>query len=188
MRLVLAALLASVCACDDSGPSQSDLDALQAELNAIKARLVALEAQRETITKAEELFGIVSVTAEGDVVFDGANVYVQNGSGQTETVANGKGNLILGYDDIINGHELTLLFNQNGDTIVDVGVAGLDDIIEEPRLDVNITYKYMITDDLALKAKVKNLLDSAVKFTQGGKTFRSYEKGVELKVGIDWKF
>lgn len=111
-----------------------------------------------------------------------------SGSRDLQGVPDYTANLILGYDDIINGHELTLLFNQNGDTIVDVGVAGLDDIIEEPRLDVNITYKYMITDDLALKAKVKNLLDSAVKFTQGGKTFRSYEKGVELKVGIDWKF
>lgn len=97
-------------------------------------------------------------------------------------------NLILGYDDILNGHEITLLFNQNGETIVDVGLADLDDIKEQPRLDVNINYKYYITDDLTFDAKVKNLLNSEVKYTQGGDTFVSYEKGVEFKAGIDWKF
>lgn len=97
-------------------------------------------------------------------------------------------NLILGYDDIGNGHELTLLFNQNGEAIVDVGVAGLPDIVEEPRLDMNINYKYYITPDLAFRARVKNALNSQYEFTQGGNTFQSYKRGTEFQAGIDWRF
>ncbi|WP_339669935.1 TonB-dependent receptor [Dasania marina] len=97
-------------------------------------------------------------------------------------------NAVLGYDDIENGHEITLLANQNGETIVDVGVSALPDIIEQPRFDLNINYKYQINDELSFNAKIKNLLNSEVEFTQGGNVFKRYEKGLQLKAGIDWNF
>lgn len=97
-------------------------------------------------------------------------------------------NLILGYDDIENGHELTLLFNQSGETISDVGVSGQPNVLEEPRLDVNLNYKYNLSESLTLKAKVKNLLNSDVERTQGGNIYRQYEKGMEFQAGIDWTF
>ncbi|MEH6559386.1 MAG: TonB-dependent receptor [Oceanicoccus sp.] len=97
-------------------------------------------------------------------------------------------NLILGYDDISSGHELTLLLNQNGETVVDKGVSGQPDIVEEPRLSMNLNYKYAISDAFTFKAKVENILNQEVEFTQGGNVFQSYERGMKFKAGIDWIF
>ena len=97
-------------------------------------------------------------------------------------------NFIVGFDDIVNGHELTLLFNQNGELIRDVGLAGLPNIIEEPRMDLNVNYKYYIGEDLTVNAKLKNILDSDYEFTQGGHVFQSYKKGMEMQLGLDWNF
>ncbi|MGK0442953.1 MAG: TonB-dependent receptor, partial [Pseudohongiellaceae bacterium] len=97
-------------------------------------------------------------------------------------------NLVVGYDDIDSGHELTLLINQNGESIVDVGISGQPDIVEEPRFDVNLNYKYQINDDMAIKAKIKNLLNSDVEFTQGDNVFQRYEKGIQFQAGFDWNF
>ena len=97
-------------------------------------------------------------------------------------------NLILGYDDISNGHEFTLLLNQNGETVVDKGVSGQPDIIEQPRLSMNLNYQYALSDTFTFKAKLENILDQEVEYTQGGNTFQSYEKGAKFKAGIDWTF
>ena len=97
-------------------------------------------------------------------------------------------NLVLGYDDLLRDQELTILLNQNGKTIKDVGISGKPNVIEEPRLELKVNYRYNITDDFLLKASVDNLLNEAVEFTQGGEIFQRYKKGVEFKLGMDWRF
>lgn len=97
-------------------------------------------------------------------------------------------NFIVGYDDFDNNQELTFLVNQNGESIKDVGVSGLPDVIEDPRLDVKLNYKYSFTDDLTLKIKLSNLLDDEVVFSQGGEVFQGYKKGREFQAGVDWSF
>jgi TonB-dependent receptor len=97
-------------------------------------------------------------------------------------------NLILGYDDISRGQELTLLFNQSGDTIVDVGVSGQPDIIEEPRLSVDLNYRYYISEALTIRVKVEDLLDTEIEFTQGGRIFQKYNTGQKFQAGVDWNF
>ncbi len=119
-----------------------------------------------------------------------SDVTLNDGSGSRELQGQPEYtfNLIFGYDDIKRGQELTLLLNQNGETIVDVGINGLPDIIEEPRLDINLKYKYEISDGLIVKASVENLLDEEVESTQGGRVFQSYKEGVKFKLGLDWNF
>lgn len=99
-------------------------------------------------------------------------------------------NLVVGYDDFAGGvrHEVTALFNQSGETLVDVGLTGLPGVIEQPRLALNLNYKAFLTDSLVLRAKVGNLLDEAVEFTQGGQVLQEYKRGVTLQAGIDWSF
>ena len=97
-------------------------------------------------------------------------------------------NLILGYDDIENNQELTILFNQNGESIEDVGVSTKPDVIEEPRLDIKINYKYYWDEDIVFKANVSNLLDSEIEFTQGGNILESHKEGVEFQAGVEWNF
>lgn len=104
--------------------------------------------------------------------------------GQPEYTAN----LIVGYDNIESGHQFTLLLNQNGKSIADVGVSGQPDVFLEPRLDLNLVYRYNISDALVLKAKLQNLLDEAYEYTQGGNIFQSYDRGIGIQVSFDWDF
>ena len=104
--------------------------------------------------------------------------------GQPEYTAN----LILGYDDIGAGHQLTVLLNQNGKSIADVGVSGQPDVFLEPRLDLNVVYRFNISDALTLKAKLENLLDDEVEYTQGGQIFQVYNRGPSVQIGLDWQF
>jgi len=97
-------------------------------------------------------------------------------------------NLILGYDDIERNQELTLLLNQLGDTIVDVGVSGQPDIILEPRLDVTLNYRWYFADDWQFFFKGENLTDEDVEFTQGGNIYQSYRTGREWTFGLNWNF
>jgi outer membrane receptor protein involved in Fe transport len=97
-------------------------------------------------------------------------------------------NLVLGYDDIARGHQVTVLLNQNGESIKDVGIQGNPDVIEEPRLDLNIVYRYDLNEEFSFRAKLSNLLDDDVEFTQGGQTFLGYKRGVEFQLGLDWNF
>lgn len=104
--------------------------------------------------------------------------------GQPEYTAN----LILGYDNISAGHQLTVLLNQNGQSIADVGVSGQPDVFLEPRLDLNIVYRFDISNTLTLKAKLENLLDDEVEYSQGGQVFQIYNRGPTIQVGLDWQF
>ena len=104
--------------------------------------------------------------------------------GQPEYTAN----LILGYDSLSAGHQLTVLLNQNGKSIADVGVSGQPDVFMEPRLDLNVVYRFDFSDELSLKAKLDNLLDDEVKYTQGGQIFQMYNRGPTLQFGLDWQF
>ncbi len=104
--------------------------------------------------------------------------------GQPEYVVN----LIFGYDDIDNGQELTILLNQNGDTIADVGVNGQADVILEPRLDLIVNYRWYFADAWQLVVKGENLLDEPVEFTQAGNIFQSWKTGRELTLGVNLDF
>lgn len=104
--------------------------------------------------------------------------------GQPEYTAN----LIFGFDSISAGHQLTLLLNQNGKSIADVGVSGQPDVFFEPRLDLNMVYRFNMSDSLTLKAKLENLLDEEVKYSQGGQVFQVYRRGSSVQLGFDWQF
>ena len=63
---------------------------------------------------------------------------------------------------------------------------GAPDIIFEPRLEANLVYKLDLTDAITVKAKVDNLLNSEVEYTQGGQPYQIYEKGTKFSVSVDW--
>lgn len=113
-----------------------------------------------------------------------ANQEVRALQGQPEYTAN----LIFGFDSISAGHQLTLLLNQNGKSIADVGVSGQPDVFFEPRLDLNMVYRFNMSDSLTLKAKLENLLDEEVKYSQGGQVFQVYRRGSSVQLGFDWQF
>lgn len=104
--------------------------------------------------------------------------------GQPEYTAN----LIAGFDDAASGQELTLLLNQNGPSIQDVGVNDLPDVVEEPRASLNLRYRRQLAEGLELALKLDNLLDRPTRFTQGGQVFQEYRRGIGFEAGLDWSF
>ena len=83
---------------------------------------------------------------------------------------------------------LTLLFNHNGQAIADVGVSGAPDVYLEPRGELNVVYRFDISDAATVRARIENILDADVKYTQGGQIFQRYRKGTTFQVGFDWSF
>jgi outer membrane receptor protein involved in Fe transport len=104
--------------------------------------------------------------------------------GQPEYTAN----LVIGYDDFSNGQQLTFLMNQNGASIADVGLSGAPDVYLEPRMEANLVYRWDISETATFKAKLDNIFNSEIEYTQGGQTFQSYEKSTKVSVSIDWDF
>jgi hypothetical protein len=61
----------------------------KAYVNALEARIAALEAKLSGLTRSGN-----------DFVITNANLYIQSGSGATDGALNGKGNLIVGYNEL----------------------------------------------------------------------------------------
>ena len=104
--------------------------------------------------------------------------------GQPEYTAN----IVLGYDHFAAGQQLTLLFNHNGEAIADVGVSGAPDVYLEPRGELNLVYRYDISESATLRARIENILDAEVEYTQGGQVFQRYKRGTTFQLGLDWRF
>jgi len=95
-------------------------------------------------------------------------------------------NLQLGYQAADGGREANLLFNTSGQRIVQVGVAGLPDVFEQPFCQLDFTFKQRLGDDWSVRLKLRNLLDPKVEFTQGGETTRAFRKGREIALSFEW--
>ena len=96
-------------------------------------------------------------------------------------------NLSLGYDDEDRNINATLLYNVFGERIVDVGVSGAPDILEQPRPSLDFVYSQGFGDWM-LKIKLKNLLDPMAEYTQGSEVTRSTQIGREYSIGAQYTF
>lgn len=96
-------------------------------------------------------------------------------------------NLQLGYDDEEHQINAALLFNVFGERIVDVGVAGAPDILEQPRPSLDFVYSQGF-GNWKLKLKLENLLDPKVELTQGKEVTRSTQIGREYSIGFQYTF
>jgi len=84
-----------------------EVQALQQQLAALQAQVPTLQAQ---VAQTQRAMGQVSALAactqtstSTDIIFNGCNVRILNGTGRTYT-ANGLGNLIIGYNENANPH------------------------------------------------------------------------------------
>ena len=95
-------------------------------------------------------------------------------------------NLIFGYDNIGAGHQLTVLLNQNGQAIADVVYRG-SRMCSSSHVSISTSYRYEFSDSLTIRAKLENLLDDEVEYSQGGQVFQIYNRGPTIQVGLDWQ-
>lgn len=95
-------------------------------------------------------------------------------------------NLMLGYDAIEAGTSANLLYNVVGRRISEVGAQRLPDVFEQPRHQVDFTFKQRITPVVRLKLSAKNLLDSTVLYKQQEEVFTRYKRGRYISLGIGY--
>jgi hypothetical protein len=93
IALVVAALAAGFGAGYALDPAA--VTAKQPDPPGLAHRVERLEA---VVTQLGAKIGCIQTVGTFDVIFDGCNVHIRNGSGDTET-ANGLGNLIIGYNE-----------------------------------------------------------------------------------------
>ena len=71
--------------------------ALQTQLESLTARVDTLEAENQALKT--QLACVSNTSDSNNLYFDGCDVHVRNGAGQTDS-NNGKGNLIVGYNKV----------------------------------------------------------------------------------------
>lgn len=97
-------------------------------------------------------------------------------------------NFQFGYHNPDNPNEWTLLYNSFGKRIAQAGVLGQPDIFEQPFPQLDFVYRRRFADNWRFTAKLKNLLDPDVEFTQGQETTRSFKRGREVSLELQWNF
>ena len=90
---------------DDRYYTKAYVDGLQAQITAQAAQIAALETDNDSLasrmTAIETLLAGVTRNSS-EITFSGVNVHIVNGQAGTETT-NGKGNLIVGYNELRGG-------------------------------------------------------------------------------------
>jgi TonB-dependent receptor len=101
--------------------------------------------------------------------------------GQSPYVAN----IQLGYSAASD--EANLLFNRFGRRIAEVGVQQQPDVYEESFTSLDFLWRHRFSDDWRVTLRLRNLLDPDVQFTQGGLDTRTYKRGREALVSLEWR-
>ncbi|WP_423928397.1 TonB-dependent receptor domain-containing protein [Dokdonella sp.] len=94
-------------------------------------------------------------------------------------------NLNFGYTSERN--EANLLWSRFGSRISEVGVQGQPDVYEESYNSLDFIWRHFINDNWRTTFRLRNLLDSEVRFTQGGLDTRLYQKGREVLFSLEWR-
>jgi hypothetical protein len=95
-------------------------------------------------------------------------------------------NLQLGYSDPENESQWTLLFNRFGKRIAQVGIAGAPDIYEQSANQLDFQYEHALGSNWRWKLRLRNLLDPEIEYLQGGETTRSFKRGREIALILEW--
>ncbi len=97
-------------------------------------------------------------------------------------------NFQVGYQHPDGRLEATLLYNVIGERIVGVGVRDLPDVYELPLHQLDFVYGQKFADNWKFKLRLRNLLGEAVEFSQGGRLTRSYDKGRDITLSLEWSW
>jgi outer membrane receptor for ferrienterochelin and colicin len=61
-------------------------------------------------------------------------------------------------------------------------------IIEKGRMTFDVVYRYDVTETFLVKAKVSNITDEAVRYTQDGVDYEKYYEGTDFSASVEYQF
>ncbi|MCK9282143.1 MAG: TonB-dependent receptor [Melioribacteraceae bacterium] len=119
-----------------------------------------------------------------------------NGFQESERALQGQANYIVNiglyYDNYIDGITANITYNKVGERIARVGFAGIGNIVELPRDQIDLSFSKKLFDSFSIKVNVKDLLAQDSKFIQrtvdGDKTSELGRKGRVFTVGFSYQF
>jgi outer membrane receptor protein involved in Fe transport len=97
-------------------------------------------------------------------------------------------NIQAGYDNVVKGSAVMVLYNVFGKRIREVGALGAPDIWQQPFHQLDLVFKQKLGRGFSLSIKGKNLIDLPVRLTQGGETTETYRNGRAFSVGLSKKW
>lgn len=95
-------------------------------------------------------------------------------------------NLQLGFDSTDSKHAATLVYNAFGERIYFAGIDGLPDGFEKPFHGLDMVYFWYPTDNVTVKGRVKNILNSSVTVDQGDVSIIEQTIGSTVLVNVSW--
>jgi len=96
-------------------------------------------------------------------------------------------NVGINYAHIATGTGVSVLFNRNGERIVEVATIYDEDVVELPRDVVDVSVTQAIFGYLELKFSAKDIFGQKQVFAQGNKTARSNSKASTYSLGLSVK-
>ena len=81
----------------------------------------------------------------------------------------------------------SLLYNVQGQRILEAGTGGIPDAYEKPRSMLDATVQIPILRNLTAKIEARNLLNARYLFEQGGVVRQAYYSGRIFGVGFKWE-
>lgn len=175
-------------------PGSGNITGLRSYENAVAAEVQGIEVDGQKTFYENDfyswfLFGNLSFI-DSEVTLspfaaaqEGRSSLTRRLQGQSDWIVN----LILGFNDYKRNQEATLLLNVAGDRISEVGAGTFDDIILEPFVQLDFTYKLAMNERLDFKARIENILNDSVERTQAGETASEFDIGVTFRFGVEYK-
>lgn len=96
-------------------------------------------------------------------------------------------NAQIGYEPF-SGTTATLLYHYFGERIVEVGIEGAPDLIEQPFGELNFVFIKSLNDHFSATLKAKNILDERSEIMQHDKVVTGYNRGREISFKLDYTF
>jgi len=81
----------------------------------------------------------------------------------------------------------SLLYNVQGQRILEAGAGGIPDAYEKPRSMIDATLQIPVTRSLTAKLEARNLLDARYLLEQGGTVRQAYNSGRIFGVSFRWE-
>lgn len=97
-------------------------------------------------------------------------------------------NVALGFDSNDGMHTATLAYNVFGERLYVAGRLGAPDGYEQPFHSLDLTYSWYRTENITVKAKLRNLLDEAVEIEREGVTVFTERPGSTASVSFQWEY